>query len=94
MLEISENDYREIQRIERLRKSWKISKAEFLRLIDEILAPLRQEEELRKQKEELRRKKQELRNEFHRKLRACDSGYGKRGGPFLQGGLPSLGKRR
>ncbi len=101
MLEISEKDYRELRRIDRLRKEWRISKGEYRRLVDGILDPARREEELReqeeekrKQKEEALRKKQKQRQEFQQKLRSCDAGYGKRGGAFVKGGLPSLGKRR
>ena len=87
MLTISDRDYRELQRIARLRKAKKISETEFRKLTDEILIPLQQ-------KEELLDEKRELRKEFQKKLREIDSSYGKRGGPLVQGGLPSLGKKR
>lgn len=87
MLTISENDYRELQRITQLRKAGKISEARFRKLTSEILDPLRR-------KEELRNKKKALRDELHKKLREIDGAYSKRGGITVQGGLPSLGKRR
>jgi len=87
MLTISERDYRELHRITRLWKTGKISKDQFRKLTGEILAPLQQEEELRQEKEELRKASR-------KKFRDIDSLYGKRGGFAVQGGLPSLGKRR
>jgi|HubBroStandDraft_2_1064218.scaffolds.fasta_scaffold1766933_1 hypothetical protein len=87
MLTISENDYRELRRITQLRKAGKISEARFRKLTSEILDPLRR-------REELRNKKKALRDELHKKLREIDSAYSKRGGITVQGGLPSLGKRR
>jgi hypothetical protein len=93
MLTVSEEDYRELQRISRLRKGRQITKAELRKLAAEILEPARQEEALRQQKEEVRNEKQKQRREFRRKLRAADSLYRRPGGPFVQGGLPSLGKR-
>jgi hypothetical protein len=94
MLTISEDDYRELQRISRLRKTRQITKAELRKLAAEILEPARQEEELRQQKEAVRNEKQAQRREFRRKLHAADSLNGRPGGPFVQGGLPSLGKKR
>ena len=94
MLTISDGAYRELQRIALLRKARRISKAQLRQFAAEILARFRLEEQLRKEKEESRRKKHKLRLEFRQKLRSCDAGCGKRGGPFVQGGLPFLGKRR
>jgi hypothetical protein len=95
MLTMSDRDYRELRRIKRLREGGKISKAEFGKSMEEIIAPLEREEELRKEKEKVRNEKAKLRRDFRQKLSSIDSLYnGKRGGPAVQGGLPSLGKRR
>jgi hypothetical protein len=95
MLEISEEDYRELQRIAKLRKAGVISKSHLRKLTDETLAPFRKEQELRREKDEQRKERAQLRNEFRKKLRDIDSVYGKRRGSFaVQGGLPSLGKRK
>jgi hypothetical protein len=94
MLTISEEDYRELQRITRLRKAGKISNDHFRKLTGAILAPLQREEEVRKEREELRKAKEALRKEFRKKLRDIDAAYGKHRGVAVQGGLPSLGKRK
>lgn len=96
MLTVSEEAYREIRKIERLRKERLITKAQLRQLTDEILEPFRQEEELRKKKQEARTQKENARREYQRKLSAIDSLYSgaRRGGPTVQGGLMSLGKRK